>query len=110
MKKLQTLLPPFGWDTEPVMGAEAIVEEAFIDVQIPQLAATPPEFLTFILLHASYYSTTATSSSILSPQSWLHRNTFRIYVKHFMDNLRYLDFGPRSSTPRCGVAARYRQE
>jgi hypothetical protein len=25
----------------------------------------------------------------------LTENTFRIYVKHFMDNLRYLNFGPR---------------
>lgn len=32
VKKLQKSLPPFGWDTEPVMGAEAIIEEAFIDV------------------------------------------------------------------------------
>jgi hypothetical protein len=66
MKKLQKLLPPFCWDTESVMGAKAIIEEAFVDVQIPQLAATLPEFLTFILLHASY-CTTATSSSIPSP-------------------------------------------
>lgn len=27
----------------------------------------------------------------------LTENTFRIYVKHFMDNLRYLNFGPRPS-------------
>ncbi len=32
VKKLQKSLPPFGWDTEPVMGPEAIIEEAFIDV------------------------------------------------------------------------------
>jgi hypothetical protein len=25
-------LPPFGWDTEPVIGAEFIIEESFIDV------------------------------------------------------------------------------
>jgi len=31
VKKLQKSLPPFGWDTEPVMGAEVIIEEAFID-------------------------------------------------------------------------------
>ena len=32
VKKLQKSLPPFGWDTEPVMGAEVIIEESFIDV------------------------------------------------------------------------------
>ncbi|KAI0052824.1 hypothetical protein FA95DRAFT_1569065 [Auriscalpium vulgare] len=32
LKKTQRSLPPFGWDTEPVMGTEQIVEEAFIDV------------------------------------------------------------------------------
>ena len=26
------LLPPFGWDTEPVMGAEVVIEESFIAV------------------------------------------------------------------------------
>ena len=25
-------LPPFGWDTEPVIGAEVIIEDAFMDV------------------------------------------------------------------------------
>ena len=24
--------PPFGWDTEPVMGAEVVIKESFIDV------------------------------------------------------------------------------
>jgi hypothetical protein len=32
VKKMQKSLPPFGWDTEPVMGTEVIIEEAFIDV------------------------------------------------------------------------------
>ena len=32
VKKMQRSLPPFGWDTEPVMGSEVIIEEAFIDV------------------------------------------------------------------------------
>ncbi|KAH9987661.1 hypothetical protein BJV74DRAFT_978753 [Russula compacta] len=32
LKKTQKSLPPFGWDTEPVMGQEAIIEEAFLDV------------------------------------------------------------------------------
>ena len=32
VRKLQKSLPPFGWDTEPVMGAEMIMEESFIDV------------------------------------------------------------------------------
>jgi hypothetical protein len=32
VKKMQKSLPPFGWDTEPVMGTEGIIEEAFIDV------------------------------------------------------------------------------
>jgi len=31
LKKTQKSLPPFGWDTEPVLGTEVIVEEAFID-------------------------------------------------------------------------------
>jgi hypothetical protein len=31
-KKLQKSLPLFGWDTEPVMGAEVVIEESFIDV------------------------------------------------------------------------------
>ena len=32
LKKTQRALPPFGWDTEPVMGSEEMVEEAFMDV------------------------------------------------------------------------------
>ncbi|KAF8258940.1 hypothetical protein EI94DRAFT_1066976 [Lactarius quietus] len=32
LKKTQKSLPPFGWDTEPVMGTEAVIEEAFVDV------------------------------------------------------------------------------
>ena len=32
LKKTQRTLPPFGWDTEPVMGSEEVVEEAFLDV------------------------------------------------------------------------------
>jgi hypothetical protein len=32
LKKTQRALPPFGWDTEPVMGSEELVEEAFMDV------------------------------------------------------------------------------
>ncbi|KIJ08807.1 hypothetical protein PAXINDRAFT_172769 [Paxillus involutus ATCC 200175] len=32
LKKTQRSLPPFGWDTEPVMGSEEMVEEAFMDV------------------------------------------------------------------------------
>ncbi|KAH9059688.1 hypothetical protein EDB87DRAFT_1675041 [Lactarius vividus] len=30
--KTQKSLPPFGWDTEPVMGTEAVIEESFVDV------------------------------------------------------------------------------
>jgi len=29
---MQKSLPPFGWDTKPVMGAEVIIEKAFMDV------------------------------------------------------------------------------
>ncbi|KAH7910413.1 hypothetical protein BJ138DRAFT_1152931 [Hygrophoropsis aurantiaca] len=32
LKKNQRALPPFGWDTEPVMGNEEMIEEAFLDV------------------------------------------------------------------------------
>ena len=32
IKKTQKSLPAFGWDTEPVMGAEEVIEEAFLDV------------------------------------------------------------------------------
>jgi len=32
LKKTQQSLPPFGWDTEPVMGSEEVIEDAFIDV------------------------------------------------------------------------------
>ncbi|EGN97329.1 hypothetical protein SERLA73DRAFT_169698 [Serpula lacrymans var. lacrymans S7.3] len=32
LKKTQRSLPPFGWDTEPVMGTEEVIEEAFLDV------------------------------------------------------------------------------
>ena len=32
LKKMQKSLPPFGWDTKPVMGAEVIIEKAFMDV------------------------------------------------------------------------------
>lgn len=32
LRKTQRALPPFGWDTEPVMGSEEVIEEAFLDV------------------------------------------------------------------------------
>ncbi|PPQ99370.1 hypothetical protein CVT24_009200 [Panaeolus cyanescens] len=32
LKKMQKSLPAFGWDTEPVVGSEEVIEEAFIDV------------------------------------------------------------------------------
>ena len=32
LKKTQKPLPLFGWDTEPVMGTEVIIEEALTDV------------------------------------------------------------------------------
>ncbi|KAG9312759.1 hypothetical protein JVU11DRAFT_7193 [Chiua virens] len=32
LKKTHRALPPFGWDTEPVMGSEEMIEEAFMDV------------------------------------------------------------------------------
>ncbi|KAI0698013.1 hypothetical protein BC835DRAFT_1269557 [Cytidiella melzeri] len=32
LKKTQKALPPFGWDTEPVLGSEEVIEEAFLDV------------------------------------------------------------------------------
>ena len=32
LKKMQQSPSPFGWDTEPVTGTEAIIEEAFVDV------------------------------------------------------------------------------
>ncbi|KAI0264839.1 hypothetical protein BC834DRAFT_924457 [Gloeopeniophorella convolvens] len=32
LKKAHSALPPFGWDTEPVVGNEEVVEEAFVDV------------------------------------------------------------------------------
>ncbi|KDR72869.1 hypothetical protein GALMADRAFT_73169 [Galerina marginata CBS 339.88] len=32
LKKTQRALPAFGWDTEPVIGSEEVIEEAFIDV------------------------------------------------------------------------------
>lgn len=32
LKKTQKLLPPFGWDTEPVVGSEEVIEDAFVDV------------------------------------------------------------------------------
>ena len=32
MKKTQRSLPPFGWDTEPIIGSEEVIEEAFVDV------------------------------------------------------------------------------
>ncbi|KZW03173.1 hypothetical protein EXIGLDRAFT_759057 [Exidia glandulosa HHB12029] len=32
LKKTQRSLPPFGWDTKPVLGQEEIIEEAFLDV------------------------------------------------------------------------------
>ncbi|KAL1942286.1 hypothetical protein VTO73DRAFT_6350 [Trametes versicolor] len=32
LKKAQKALPPFGWDTEPVLGGEEVIEEAFVDV------------------------------------------------------------------------------
>jgi hypothetical protein len=32
VKKMQTFFPPFGWETEPVMGTEVIIEEASVDV------------------------------------------------------------------------------
>ena len=32
LKKTQKSLPAFGWDTEPVIGCEEVIEEAFLDV------------------------------------------------------------------------------
>ncbi|KAJ3494973.1 hypothetical protein NLJ89_g10702 [Agrocybe chaxingu] len=32
LKKAQKSLPAFGWDTEPVIGSEEVIEEAFVDV------------------------------------------------------------------------------
>ncbi|KAI0781673.1 hypothetical protein BC629DRAFT_1289715 [Irpex lacteus] len=32
LKKTQKALPTFGWDTEPVLGSEEVIEEAFLDV------------------------------------------------------------------------------
>ncbi|KAI0367874.1 hypothetical protein BV20DRAFT_529986 [Pilatotrama ljubarskyi] len=32
LKKAQKALPPFGWDTEPVLGGEEVIEEPFVDV------------------------------------------------------------------------------
>ncbi|KZT03110.1 uncharacterized protein LAESUDRAFT_660514 [Laetiporus sulphureus 93-53] len=32
LKKTQKSLPAFGWDTEPVLGPEEVIEEAFVDV------------------------------------------------------------------------------
>ncbi|KAH9946731.1 hypothetical protein B0H21DRAFT_387570 [Amylocystis lapponica] len=32
LKKTQKALPAFGWDTEPVLGSEEVIEEAFVDV------------------------------------------------------------------------------
>lgn len=32
LKKTQKSLPSFGWDTEPVLGSEEVIEEAFVDV------------------------------------------------------------------------------
>lgn len=32
LKKTQKSLPAFGWDTEPVIGTEEVIEEAFVDV------------------------------------------------------------------------------
>ncbi|KAF5347772.1 hypothetical protein D9756_010316 [Leucocoprinus leucothites] len=32
IKKTEKQLPPFGWDTGPVMGSEEIIEESFVDV------------------------------------------------------------------------------
>ena len=32
LKKTQKSLPPFGWDTEPVMASEEVIEEAFVGV------------------------------------------------------------------------------
>ncbi|KAK7443796.1 hypothetical protein VKT23_015577 [Stygiomarasmius scandens] len=32
LKKREKALPPFGWDTSPIVGSEEVIEEAFIDV------------------------------------------------------------------------------
>jgi hypothetical protein len=32
LKKTEKQLPPFGWDTEPVMGNEEVIEDSFVDV------------------------------------------------------------------------------
>jgi hypothetical protein len=32
LKKAQKGLPSFGWDTDPVLGSEEVIEEAFLDV------------------------------------------------------------------------------
>jgi hypothetical protein len=32
LKKAQKALPPFGWDTTPVLGKEEMIEEGFLEV------------------------------------------------------------------------------
>ncbi|ESK90800.1 hypothetical protein Moror_4037 [Moniliophthora roreri MCA 2997] len=32
LKKREKALPPFGWDTSPIIGGEEVIEEAFVDV------------------------------------------------------------------------------
>ncbi|KAF8505928.1 hypothetical protein F5888DRAFT_1603980 [Russula emetica] len=73
---------------------------------IPSFASTPSTYST-----ASSSATSSPAKSSLDDTSLLPRlrhpsrlhsrdlteNTFRIYVKHFMDNLRYLNFNPRPS-------------
>jgi len=55
LKKTQKSLSPFGWDTEPVMGTEVIIKEAFMGVfcdlvygggwMDTELSTTPPKLI-----------------------------------------------------------------
>lgn len=61
----------------------------------PNLPRAPPKILTFIFIACQLLPRLRHPSRLRSRD--LTESTFRIYVKHFMDNLRYLNFGPRPS-------------
>ncbi|KAF9220710.1 hypothetical protein BS17DRAFT_713899 [Gyrodon lividus] len=62
LKKTQRSLPPFGWDTEPVMSSEELIEEAFMDIEFKSLpiiktTATPgsdPRSATTVFLFEEF--------------------------------------------------------
>ncbi|KAG1748080.1 hypothetical protein EDB19DRAFT_1893817 [Suillus lakei] len=54
LKKTARTLPAFGWDTEPVLGTEEVVEEAFVDIEFKSLPISIPRTSTTLVLFEEF--------------------------------------------------------